>query len=77
MGDDNLRALSQVYQGACNRMHEACTSLYESLHDLDGEPVTDVAAVYDAVSVYRKWLLVEADLVREAVKQHTEEFNGQ
>ena len=77
MADENLLALSRVYQGACNRMHEACTALYESLHDKDGHPVTDVAVVGEAVSVYRKWLIVEADLVREAVKQHVEEFDGQ
>jgi len=57
--------LSKIYGGACNRMHEAVTVLYEALHD------------YDRVSEYRRWLLIEADLVREAVREYNEEVDRQ
>jgi hypothetical protein len=53
-------------------MHEACTQLYESLHSSDGEVKTNTEYVYDKVSEYRKWLLIEADLIREAVRQYHE-----
>lgn len=65
--------LSKTYGGACNRLHDAITLLYEALHDNKGEPHTDVGYVVDRVSEYRRWMLIEADLIREAVREHYEE----
>jgi hypothetical protein len=64
--------LSKIYGGACNRMHEAVTHLYEALHDYQGDPHIDVGYVVDRVSEYRRWLLIEADMIREAVKEFHE-----
>lgn len=58
-------------------MHQAVTILYEALHDYNGGPHTDVAYVVDRVSEYRRWLLIEADLVREAVREYNEEVDRQ
>ena len=69
---DGLVKLSQTYYSACGRMHEACTQLYESLHSSDGSVNADLEHVYDKVSEYRKGLLIEADLIREAVRQYHE-----
>lgn len=68
--------LSRIYGEACSRMHEAATVLYEALHDNKGGAHTDVAYVLDRVSEYRRWLLVEADLVREAVREYNDQVNG-
>jgi len=70
--DEALIQLSKTYYAACGRMHEACTELYESLHTSDGVVSTDLEHVYDKVSEYRKWFLMEADLIREAVRQYNE-----
>lgn len=70
---DTTAQLSQTYWGACDRMQIACTQLYELLHTKEGEPRTDIEQVYDKVSEARKWILIEADLIREAVRQHNEE----
>tara|TARA_R100001460_G_scaffold39206_2_gene73944 strand:- start:79 stop:315 length:237 start_codon:yes stop_codon:yes gene_type:complete len=69
--------LSKIYGGACNRMHEAVTVLYEALHDYEGHPHVNVEYVVDRVSEYRRWLLIEADLVREAVREYNEEVDRQ
>ena len=64
--------LSRTYFGACSRMQQASDALYESLHTATGEPDTCIERVYDSISEYRRWLLIEADLIREAVKQYNE-----
>ena len=64
--------LSQTYYGACSRMQEACRELYEALHTSSGEVATSTDKVYDTISEYRRWMLIEADLIREAVKQYNE-----
>lgn len=68
--------LSKIYGGACNRMHEAITILYEALHDHNGDPHTNTEYVIDRVSEYRRWLLVESDLLREAVREYNDEVGG-
>lgn len=65
--------LSKTYGGACNRLHDAITLLYEAIHDSKGNPHTDVGYVVDRVSEYRRWMLMEADLIREAVREYDEE----
>ena len=69
---DARQELSKTYFGACSRMQEACDALYEALHTSSGQPDTCVESVYDSISEYRRWLLIEADLIREAVKQYNE-----
>ncbi len=71
LGED-IQGLSKTYHGACLRMHDAINELYESLHTRDGDAQIDIEYVYDRISDYRKWLLIEADLIREAVRQYDE-----
>ncbi len=77
MSEEEIDSLGRTYMGACKRMHEACTDLYESLHDKKGDPISDVSVVSSAVSKYRGWFMIEADLIREAVKQYREQFDGE
>jgi hypothetical protein len=58
-------------------MHEAITTLYEALHNPDGDPHVNVEYVLDRVSEYRRWLLLEGDLIREAVREYNETIDGQ
>jgi hypothetical protein len=46
--------------------------MYESLHDNNGNPLTDVEPAIEVVTSCRKWLLLEIDLIRECVKEYKE-----
>ena len=64
--------LSTTYYGACDRMQQACTELYEGLHKHDGTVNTSTEQVLEKISEYKKWMLIEADLIREAVRECNE-----
>jgi uncharacterized protein HemX len=72
--DDNR--LSDMYSKACARLQQAAADLYEDLHTNQGDPKTDVAKVTDVVGAYRRWLLVEADFIRELAKEYGEKNGG-
>jgi hypothetical protein len=69
---DQEQQLSTTFFGACDRMHQACTQLYEGLHKQDGTVNTSTEQVLDKISEYKKWMLIEADLIREAVREYNE-----
>ena len=73
MLDSADKNLSETYWGACSRMQVACTELYEALHSIEGGAETDATVVYQHIGEFRKWLQIEADLIREAVRQYNEE----
>jgi hypothetical protein len=64
--------LSQYYYLACDRVHEAVDSLYESLHDVDGIPLCDPDSVIDSVIHTRRIISEELDLVKSIVKEYEE-----
>jgi len=64
--------LSQYYYLACDRVHEAVDSLYESLHDVDGTPLCDPDSVIDSVIHTRRIISEELDLVKSIVKEYEE-----
>ena len=59
--------------GACERMHKATSTLYEELHNDNGEPHKQIDQVLDIVNKYKRWVLIEVDLIREACREHGEE----
>jgi|DEB0MinimDraft_4_1074332.scaffolds.fasta_scaffold00234_18 hypothetical protein len=67
-----MRELSELFHGACNRIHEATTKLYEELHMADGNPATDRDFVSMKLSDWRQWVNLEIDLIRQSVKEHEE-----
>jgi len=71
LGDEE-RELSATFFGATDRMHQASTDLYESLHTSDGSVNTSTEHVLDKLGEYKRWMLIEADLIREAVRQYNE-----
>jgi hypothetical protein len=43
--------------------------MYEDLHDEKGNPINDAEYVASMLVEYRKWLLIEIDLIRETAKE--------
>jgi len=68
-----MPTLSETYLGACERMHKATSTLYEDLHNENGEPHKQIDQVLDIVNKYKRWVLIEVDLIREACREHGEE----
>jgi predicted HicB family RNase H-like nuclease len=54
-------------------MHKATSTLYEELHNENGEPHKQIDQVLDIVNKYKRWVLIEVDLIREACREHGEE----
>jgi len=68
-----MPTLSETYLGACERMHKATSTLYEELHNDNGEPHKQIDQVLDIVNKYKRGVLIEVDLIREACREHGEE----
>jgi hypothetical protein len=64
--------LSRLYHLACTRVHSEMDSLYEKLHDRNGEPLDTVEGVGQVMYGLITRIGVELDLIKEAVK----EYNG-
>jgi len=64
--------LSRMYDIACTRVHAEMDSLYEKLHDRNGEPVESIEQVGQVMYGLLTRINVELDLIKEAVK----EYNG-
>lgn len=61
-----------MYFVATSFIAQTTTELYESLHDRDGNPIEDHDAVKLLVDNYIKKVRVEAELIRSAIRQHTD-----
>lgn len=61
-----------MYHMACNRVHMEVDSLYEKLHDRDGNPIESIEHVGQVMYGLLTRIGVELDLIKEAVK----EYNG-
>ena len=62
--------VSETYFHACERIHDAADMLYESLHNDDGNAVTEFNEVLNKIKDFRDWVNIEIDLVREACKEY-------
>ena len=62
--------VSETYFIACERIHDAADMLYESLHNNDGNAVTEFNEVLNKIKDFRDWVNIEIDLVREACKEY-------
>jgi|TARA_R110000744_G_scaffold225354_2_gene343764 phage terminase large subunit len=65
--------VSKAYFNACERIHDAADMLYESLHEDDGDAVTELDDVLIEIKSFRDWVNIEIDLVREICKEHENE----
>mgnify|MGYP004456992179 FL=1 len=66
----NKNKVSETYFIACKRIHDAADMLYESLHNDDGNAVTEFNEVLNKIKDFRDWVNIEIDLVREACKEY-------
>ena len=67
MDKDHIR----FYFESCNRMQQAVTELYESLHNSKGDIVYDVDLVLEAVYEFKKAIAVDTDLIKDiAIEIH-------
>jgi len=66
----NNKKVSETYFHACERIHDAADMLYESLHNDDGNAVTEFNEVLNKIKDFRDWVNIEIDLVREACKEY-------
>ena len=73
--DDNR--LSEMYAMSCARLQQAASELYEDLHTKQGSPKTDVPEVIEMITAYKRWLVIEADLIRELAKEYGDKDGGQ
>jgi hypothetical protein len=62
--------VSETYFIACERIHSAADMLYESLHEDDGEALTELEDVLIQIKSFRDWVNIEIDLVREICKEY-------
>ena len=66
----NNNKVSETYFTACERIHDAADMLYESLHNGEGNAVTEFNEVLNKIKDFRDWVNIEIDLVREACKEY-------
>ena len=66
----NKNKVSETYFTACERIHDAADMLYESLHNDEGNAVTEFNEVLNKIKDFRDWVNIEIDLVREACKEY-------
>ena len=62
--------VSTTYFQACERIHDAADMLYESLHEEEGDAITELSEVLIKIKDFRDWVNIEIDLVREICKEH-------
>ena len=66
----NNNKVSETYFTACERIHDAADMLYDSLHNDEGNAVTEFNEVLNKIKDFRDWVNIEIDLVREACKEY-------
>ena len=70
----NNSTVSKTYFQACERINDAADMLYESLHEEEGEALTELEDVLVQIKSFRDWVNIEIDLVREICKEHENEL---
>jgi len=71
----NNNDVSETYFKACERIHTAADMLYESLHEDEGEALTELEDVLIQIKSFRDWVNIEIDLVREICKEYESNEN--
>lgn len=65
--------LSLMYMIATMRVHQVTSNMYESLHDLDGDPLEDPDAVKDLITEFKKAVIEEISLALASTQEFTDE----
>jgi|DEB0MinimDraft_10_1074344.scaffolds.fasta_scaffold10671_3 hypothetical protein len=67
--------LSKLYCDATIRIHKIADEVYEDIHTLGGEAITDSEYVGNKLNIAIKAIRSECDFIRSAIKEW-EETNG-
>ncbi len=65
--------LSMMYMIATMRVHQVTSNMYESLHDLDGDPLEDADAVKELITEFKKAVIEEISLALASTQEFTDE----
>ncbi len=65
--------LSLMYMIATMRVHQVTSNMYESLHDLDGDPLEDPDAVKELITEFKKAVIEEISLALASTQEFTDE----
>lgn len=64
-----LSELSRLVFDSCDRIHQATTDMYESIHE-DGTPRYDSESIEAVIRDFREWLNHEVDTIRSATSEY-------
>ena len=64
-----LSELSRLVFVSCDRIHQATTDMYESIHQ-DGTPRYDSESIESVIRDFREWLNHEVDTIRSATSEY-------
>ena len=64
-----LSELSRLVFDSCDRIHQATTDMYESIHQ-DGTPRYDSESIESVIRDFREWLNHEVDTIRSATSEY-------
>jgi len=64
-----LSELSRLVFDSCDRIHQATTDMYESIHD-EGTPRYDSESIESVIRDFREWLNHEVDTIRSATSEY-------
>jgi len=65
--------LSRLIHGSCDRIHQAATDLYESIHE-DGDPIYEHESIEGLIKDFREWVNHEIDTIRSATSEYRDTF---
>ena len=66
--------LSRLIHGSCDRIHQAATHLYESIHD-DGIPTHNQEGIESHIFYFRETVNNEIYTIRTATSEYREGFD--
>jgi len=65
------KEVSIFYLEACDRIHNATSTLHEGLYNENGEDVlTEIEDVMSVIKDFRVWVNTELDLIKEISKEY-------
>ena len=64
-----LSELSRLVFDSCDRIHQATTDMYESIHE-DGTPRYDSESIESVIRDFREWLNHEVATIRSATSEY-------
>ena len=71
------RELSKYFSSATSNIYDSTARLYEDLHDINGEPITDEIYARKRCTDYIMEVKRELTFMRDAVKEYREmQFNS-